>query len=97
MPVQPDVTASSARYSSASRPTELALIRSGRSLETTVTSYPSACRLRATARMRVSASPPPMRYPAGSIEMSEWLSSTRIVPPSSPTGIGASRRPCRMR
>ncbi|CAM5228094.1 hypothetical protein STANM309S_01620 [Streptomyces tanashiensis] len=32
-------------------------MRSGRSLETTVTSYPSAWRLRATARIRESLSP----------------------------------------
>ena len=49
--------ASSARYSSARRPTEDALILSGRSFDTTVTSNPSACRLRATARMRESLSP----------------------------------------
>ncbi|RPK80592.1 hypothetical protein EES45_12665 [Streptomyces sp. ADI97-07] len=58
IPVQPEsVMASSARYSSARRPTDDALILSGRSLETTVTSYPSACRLRATARIRESLSP----------------------------------------
>ncbi len=39
MPVQPaSVIASSARYSSAISPTEEALMRSGRSFETTVTS-----------------------------------------------------------
>ena len=57
MPVQPDSTASSARYSSAASPTADALTRIGRSLETSVTSAPSAARLRATARMRVSLSP----------------------------------------
>ena len=41
MPVQPESTASSARYSSASRPTAEALTRIGRSLLTTVTSTPS--------------------------------------------------------
>ena len=59
IPVQPEasVMASSARYSSARSPTDDALILSGRSLETTVTSYPSAWRLRATARIRESLSP----------------------------------------
>ena len=52
MPVQPVSMASSARYSSAGRPTDDALTRIGRSLETNVTSAPSARRLRATARMR---------------------------------------------
>ncbi|CAD5951264.1 exported protein of unknown function [Streptomyces sp. KY75] len=96
IPVQPEsVMASSARYSSARRPTEEALIRRGRSLETTVTSYPSAWRLRATARIRESLSP--SRYPAGRTPGSEWLSSTRSVPPRSPSGIGASSRPYRIR
>lgn len=64
IPVQPEepVMASSARYSSARRPTDEALILSGRSFETTVTSYPSACRLRATARMRESLSPGGTRW-----------------------------------
>ena len=53
--------ASSLRYSSASRPTIDALSRSGRSLVTTVTSRPSAARLRATARMRWSLSSPAQR------------------------------------
>ena len=48
MPVQPESTASSARYSSASRPTADALTRIGRSLLTTVTSKPSADRFLAT-------------------------------------------------
>ena len=52
MPVQPESTASSARYSSAVRPTADALTRIGRSLETTTTSRPSAARLAATARIR---------------------------------------------
>ena len=60
-----------------------------------MTSYPSAWRLRATARMRESLSP--SRKPAGSTPGSEWLSSTRSVPPISPTGIGASSRPYRTR
>ena len=81
----------SARYSSASRPTADALIRIGRSLETRVTACPSLARLRATARIRVSLSP--SRKPDGSESASVWLSSTRIVPPSSPTGTGSSRRP----
>ena len=81
----------SARYSSASRPTAEALIRSGRSLVTSVTVAPSLARLRATARIRVSLSP--SRKPEGSDSASVWLSSTRSVPPSSPTGIGSSSRP----
>ena len=92
IPVQPLSTASSARYSSAIRPTEEALTRIGRSLLTRTTSRPSAARLRATARMRVSLSP--SWKPFGSTEVSLWLSSTRRVPPCSPTGIGSSRRPC---
>ena len=47
----------SPRYSCASRPTADALIRSGRSLLTSVTRSPSLARLRATARIRVSLSP----------------------------------------
>ena len=66
MPVQPESTASSARYSSASSPTAEALTRSGRSLVTSVTSRPSAARFRATARIRLSLSP--SRKPAGSDE-----------------------------
>ena len=66
----------SARYSWASSPTAEALIRSGRSLETRVTSAPSLARLRATARIRVSLSP--SRKPEGSDAGSVWLSSTRI-------------------
>ena len=81
----------SPRYSWASRPTADALIRSGRSLLTRVTSQPSLARLQATARIRVSLSP--RRKPDGSASGSVWLSSTRIVPPSSPTGTGSSRRP----
>ena len=95
MPVQPDSTASSARYSSASSPQAEALTRIGRSLLTIVTIRPSLARLRATARMRVSLSP--SRKPAGSEVGSVWLSSTRRVPPSSPIGTGASSRPAEMR
>ena len=84
MPVQPESTASSARYSSAASPTAEALTRIGRSLLTTVTSKPSSDRFLATDRMRVSLSP--SRKPAGSELGSVWLSSTRSVPPSSPTG-----------
>src|SRR3954471_14004539 len=91
MPVQPESTASSARYSSASKPTADALTRMGRSLLTTVTSKPSADRFLATERIRVSLSP--SRKPAGSTIGSVWLSSTRTVPPSSPTGTGPGRRP----
>jgi hypothetical protein len=82
----------SARYSSASRPTADALIRSGRSLETRRDVGPSSARLRATARIRVSLSP--SRKPDGSDSGSVWLSSTRSVPPTSPTGTGSSSRPC---
>ncbi len=74
----------SARYSSASSPTAEALMRSGRSLETSVTRLPSLARLRATARMRVSLSP--RRKPDGRDAASVWLSSTRMVPPSCPIG-----------
>ena len=97
MPVQPlsESLIASARYSSASRPTADALIRSGRSLETRVTSHPSLARLRATARIRVSLSP--SRKPDGSESGSVWLSSTRMVPPSSPTGTGSSSRPWMIR
>src|SRR3954470_5815792 len=81
----------SPRYSSASRPTADALIRSGRSLLTSVTRSPSCARFHATARMRVSLSP--TRKPDGSESASVWLSSTRMVPPRSPTGTGSSSRP----
>ena len=57
MPVQPTSTGAPGSYSSASRPTADALTRIGRSLLTTVTCRPSAARLRATERMRVSLSP----------------------------------------
>ena len=64
MPVQPESTGMPGSYSSASRPTADAFTRIGRSLLTTVTCRPSAARLRATARIRVSLSP--SRKPAGS-------------------------------
>ena len=95
MPVQPESTGSSARYSSAGRPIAAALTRSGMSLLTSTTSSPSAARFRATDRIRESLSP--SRNPAGRTVGSEWLSSTRSVPPSVPTGISASSRPCSMR
>ena len=69
IPVQPESTGSSARYSWAASPTEAALTRSGRSLLTSTTSSPSAARLQATDRMRESLSP--SRNPAGSTEGSE--------------------------
>ena len=69
-------TCVSPRYSCASRPTAEALIRSGRSLLTRVTSKPSLARLWATARIRVSLSP--SRKPEGSDSASVWLSSTRM-------------------
>ncbi len=53
-PFQLESDASSLRYSSASRPTMLALSRNGRSFVTTVTSCPSSARFFATARMRWS-------------------------------------------
>ncbi len=86
-----DSEIASPRYSSASSPTAEALIRSGRSLETSVTVAPSSARFFATARMRVSLSP--SRKPDGSALGSVWLSSTRMLPPSSPTGTGVSSRP----
>src|SRR4029077_19877915 len=95
LPVQPESTGSSARYSCAARPIEAALTRSGRSLLTSTTSSPSAARLRATDRMRESLSP--SRNPAGSTVGSEWLSSTFTVPTSAPTGSSASSLPCSMR
>ena len=95
IPVQPESTGSSARYSCAARPIEAALTRSGRSLLTSTTSSPSAARSRATDRMRESLSP--SRNPAGSTVGSEWLSSTCTVPPSAPTGSSASSLPCSMR
>jgi len=95
IPVQPDSTTCWARYSSALMPRAAAFTRIGRSLETTVTSRPSAERLAATARIRVSLSP--SRIPFGRVASLVWLSSTRTVPPSTPTGRGRSRRPCIMR
>ena len=78
MPVQPasDSWICSPRYSAASRPTADALIRSGRSLEISVTSWPSLARFGATARIRVSLSP--RRKPDGSDAASVWFSSTRM-------------------
>src|SRR5580704_1811935 len=95
LPVQPEPTGSSARYSCAASPTAAALTRSGRSLLTRTTSSPSAARLHATDKMRESLSP--IRNPAGSTCGSEWLSSTCTVPPSAPTGSSASSLPCSMR
>src|ERR1700729_1848747 len=63
IPVQPESAGSSARYSWAVSPIEAALTRSGRSLLTRTTSSPSASRLRATDRIRVSLSP--SRNPGG--------------------------------
>jgi hypothetical protein len=57
MPVQPESSASSARYSCASRPIEAAFTRSGKSFETTVTATPSFARFAAHARIRESLSP----------------------------------------
>ena len=64
IPVQPESTACSARYSSALMPSEAALTRIGRSFETTVTSCPSWARCIAIARIRLSLSP--RRMPLGS-------------------------------
>ena len=94
MPVQPESTACSARYSSAVMPSDAALTRMGRSFETTVTSCPSFAMFIAMARMRLSLSP--SRMPEGSTVGSVLLSSTRSVPPS-PTGTGKSSRPCSTR
>ena len=98
IPVQPESTASWARYSSAGMPTDAAFTRIGMSLETSTTSRPSAERLRATARIRESLSTPSSadvrRKPAGSTDRSLWFSSTCSVPPSSPIGTGLSSRPC---
>ena len=87
--------ASSLRYSSASSPTTPAFSRSGRSLVTTTTSRPSRPRLNAAARIRWSLAGEVSG--GGSASNSWWLSSTRIVPPSSLTGIGSSSDPCRLR
>src|SRR5665647_1035149 len=95
IPVKPESTASSARYSSARRPTAEAFTRIGRSLDTTVTSAPAAARFAATARMRVSLSP--SRNPSGSTPGSVRPSSTRSEPPSVPSGIGQSRPPWAIR
>ena len=95
IPVQPESTGSSARYSWAASPIEAALTLSGRSLLTSTTSSPPAARLRATDKMRESLSP--SRNPAGSTEASAWFSSTLTVPPRMPTGSSASSLPCSTR
>ena len=95
MPVQVGSLAWPWRYSSARRPTEAALTRSGMSLLTRVTSRPSAARLSATERIRASLLS--VRNPGGSTPSSVWLSSTRSVPPTSLAGTGRSSRPCRTR
>ena len=95
MPVQVGSLAWPCRYSSASRPTEAALTRSGMSLLTSVTSRPSAASPSATERIRVSFES--LRKPCGSTLWSAWLSSTRSVPPSSLHNTGKSSRPCLMR
>ncbi len=94
-PVQPESLTSSLRYSSACSPMAEALTRIGRSLDTTVTSRPSLARFLATARIRLSLSPP--RKPAGSTSAEMWFSSTMSVPPSWPSGMGRSSPPCSTR
>ncbi len=80
IPVQPESTASSAWYSSASRPTADALTRIGRSLrddrDVAGRRRRGSCH-REDAAVVVRRS----RNPAGSSDGSAWFSSTRSVPP----------------
>ena len=82
MPVQPasDSSIGSPRYSSASRPTADALIRSGRSLETSVT---SVALVGEVAGHREDPGVVVAEPEAGraATSASVWLSSTRMVPP----------------
>ena len=82
MPLQPLVLANSARYSSASTPTEEAFTLSGRSFVTNTTLRPSAIRFFAIAKILESFDPS-RKNPAGRVERSEWFSSTDNEPPSS--------------
>ena len=69
IPVQPVFGTNSARYSSATIPIDDALTRSGRSLVTRTTCFPSASKLRATASIRESFVPS-RKKPAGSDDVS---------------------------
>ena len=82
MPVQPEFITNSARYSSASTPTEDAFTRNGKSLVTRTTSFPSDIKFFAIAKMRESFVPS-RKNPCGSALKSVWFSSTESVPPSS--------------
>ena len=70
MPVQPLLIASSARYSSASTPTDEALTRSGRSFVTKTTLRPSPIKFFAIANIRESFEPS-RKNPAGNVDRSE--------------------------
>ena len=96
IPVQPLVSASSARYSSDLTPTEEALTRSGRSLVTRTTSLDSAIMFLAIERILESFEPS-RKKPDGRDDESEWFSSTRRVPPSLFNLISSSSRPCSIR
>ncbi|CAB4964639.1 unannotated protein [freshwater metagenome] len=82
MPLQPLLLANSARYSSASTPTDEAFTRRGRSLVTKTTLLPSAIKFLAIAKIRESFEPS-RKNPAGSVDRSEWFNSTDNDPPSS--------------
>ena len=88
--------ASSLRYSSASRPTMLAFRRSGRSLVTTVTSWPSLAQVVGDGEDAVVVVVGGHRAAAGR-RVDWWLSSTRSVPPWSLTGSGMVSEPCSRR
>ena len=96
IPVQPLLGASSARYSSAVMPTEDDLTRSGKSLVTRTTSFPSLTRFFATARI-LESFVPSRKKPCGRDEVSLWFSSTERVPPEAVICIGRSSRPWEIR
>ncbi len=95
MPVQPLLTASSARYSCAVSPIAAALTRSGRSLLTSTTSAPSAARFAATARIRASPRAVAQRRRQGRLRDVVELDAQR--PAGLPDRERRSSRPCSTR
>ena len=87
MPVHPLLETNSAKYSSASTPTDDALTRRGKSLVTRTTSFPSVIKFFAIARMRESLVPS-RKNPYGIELKSVWFNSTESVPPSGLIFIG---------
>ena len=92
-PVQPESTASSARYSSAARPIEAAFTRIGRSFETTVTVQPVVARGSARRRGCGSRCRRAAARSGSTLTCSSGSARPGAIRPS-PTAIGKSRRSC---